>query len=204
MPYWRWATVPMRSSARPAACSTTASPRWVPRGWPSGRRCASGDPYGGAAGGQQLFGLADGRRGVGRVAVGAYRVGVGINSIAPARGGDVVRLYLTKHRIKDSSYATLTPTLIVETLTDFFIGGAIIGGLARFILPGKQNISVPTTILAGIVAAFLGSLVARIFGFPQHAYTRQLLSAIPLPDVEPGWLDDPSPIVPSHQQGSAA
>jgi peptide/nickel transport system ATP-binding protein len=47
--------------------------------------------------------------------------------------------------------------------------------------------------------------VARIFGFPQHAYTRQLLSAIPLPDVEPGWLDDdPSPIVPPHQQGSAA
>src|ERR1700716_4440032 len=46
--------------------------------------------------------------------------------------------------------------------------------------------------------------VARIFGFPQHAYTRQLLSAIPLPDVEPGWLDDPSTIVPSHQQGSVA
>jgi uncharacterized membrane protein YbhN (UPF0104 family) len=57
---------------------------------------------------------------------GAYLVGVGINSIAPARGGDVVRLYLTKHRIKDSSYATLTPTLLVETLADFFIGGAII------------------------------------------------------------------------------
>jgi peptide/nickel transport system ATP-binding protein len=46
--------------------------------------------------------------------------------------------------------------------------------------------------------------VARIFSFPQHAYTRQLLSAIPLPDIEPGWLDDSSPIVISHQQGSAA
>jgi ABC-type glutathione transport system ATPase component len=46
--------------------------------------------------------------------------------------------------------------------------------------------------------------VARIFNSPQHAYTRQLLSAIPLPDVEPGWLDDSSPIVTSHQQGSAA
>jgi peptide/nickel transport system ATP-binding protein len=46
--------------------------------------------------------------------------------------------------------------------------------------------------------------VARIFSSPQHAYTRQLLSAIPLPDVEPGWLDDSSPIVPSLQQGSAA
>jgi peptide/nickel transport system ATP-binding protein len=45
--------------------------------------------------------------------------------------------------------------------------------------------------------------VARIFGSPQHAYTRQLLSAIPLPDVEPGWLDATSPFV-AHQQGSAA
>ena len=34
---------------------------------------------------------------------GAYVAGVGINSIAPARGGDVVKLYLIKHRIKDAS-----------------------------------------------------------------------------------------------------
>jgi len=46
--------------------------------------------------------------------------------------------------------------------------------------------------------------VARIFSSPRHAYTRQLLSAIPLPDVEPGWLDDSSLIDISQQQGSAA
>ncbi|MGY4305655.1 peptide/nickel transport system ATP-binding protein [Bradyrhizobium sp. USDA 4369] len=46
--------------------------------------------------------------------------------------------------------------------------------------------------------------VGRIFSHPQHAYTRQLLAAIPLPDVEPGWLDDTPSRQQPQQQGSAA
>jgi uncharacterized membrane protein YbhN (UPF0104 family) len=61
-----------------------------------------------------------------RSAFGAYVAGVGVNSVVPARGGDVVKLYLVKQRIKGASYATRTPTLIVETLLDFFVAGAML------------------------------------------------------------------------------
>jgi uncharacterized membrane protein YeaQ/YmgE (transglycosylase-associated protein family) len=58
--------------------------------------------------------------------------------------------------------------MIGDILTSI-IGGAILGGLARLILPGKQNISLITTVLAGIIAAFVGTLIARIFGFDHTA-----------------------------------
>jgi len=44
--------------------------------------------------------------------------------------------------------------------------GAIIGGLARLILPGKQNIPIWLTIVVGIVAALIGTAIARAIGIP--------------------------------------
>lgn len=74
-----------------------------------------------------------------RTAFGAYVAGVGVNSIVPARGGDVVKLYLVKQRLPGSSYATLAPTLIVETLFDFVVAGLIIGwALVSGVLPTHQ------------------------------------------------------------------
>jgi uncharacterized membrane protein YbhN (UPF0104 family) len=71
-----------------------------------------------------------------RSAFGAYTAGVGVNSIVPARGGDLVKMYLVKHRIKDASYATLAPTLIVETMFDFVVAGAVlIWALTSGVLP---------------------------------------------------------------------
>jgi glycosyltransferase 2 family protein len=55
----------------------------------------------------------------------AYVAGVGVNSIVPARGGDAVKLYMARHGIKGSNYATLTSSLVVETLFDFVVAGAL-------------------------------------------------------------------------------
>jgi uncharacterized protein (TIRG00374 family) len=81
-----------------------------------------------------------------RHALGAYVAGVGVNSIVPARGGDVVKLYLVAQRVPESTYATLTPTLIVETMFDFVTAGALIAwALASGILPTHQFYSrIPT------------------------------------------------------------
>jgi len=74
-----------------------------------------------------------------RSAFGAYVAGVGVNSIVPARAGDAVKLYLIKHRIRDSSYATLAPTLVTETFFDFFVGlGLIAWALSLGVLPAHQ------------------------------------------------------------------
>lgn len=44
--------------------------------------------------------------------------------------------------------------------------GAIIGILGRLVVPGKQNIPIWLTIVVGIVAAFIGTFLARAFGIP--------------------------------------
>ncbi len=49
---------------------------------------------------------------------GAYVAGVGINGFVPARGGDVVKLFLIHSRIRGAAYPTLAASLIAETIFD--------------------------------------------------------------------------------------
>ena len=58
--------------------------------------------------------------------LGAYLAGVGLNAITPARSGDVLKLYLVKHRVEGSTYPTLAATLVVETLFDAAVGIALL------------------------------------------------------------------------------
>jgi uncharacterized membrane protein YbhN (UPF0104 family) len=72
-----------------------------------------------------------------RTVVGAYLAGVGVNAVVPARGGDLLKLYLVKHRVDDTTYPTLASTLIVETLFDTVVAGALlVWALAIGVLPG--------------------------------------------------------------------
>ena len=61
-----------------------------------------------------------------RHVTGAYFAGVGVNAIAPARAGDAVKLVLVKHEVKGTTYTTLTPTLIVETLFDMAVASMVL------------------------------------------------------------------------------
>jgi uncharacterized membrane protein YeaQ/YmgE (transglycosylase-associated protein family) len=42
--------------------------------------------------------------------------------------------------------------------------GLVVGALGRILLPGRQRIGLPLTILVGIVAAFIGTAIARAIG----------------------------------------
>jgi uncharacterized membrane protein YbhN (UPF0104 family) len=74
-----------------------------------------------------------------RTALGAYVAGVGVNSVVPARGGDLVKLYLVRGRIPEGTYATLAPTLVVETLFDSVTAAIVIGwALVTGVLPTHE------------------------------------------------------------------
>ena len=52
---------------------------------------------------------------------GAYLAGYGFNSVVPARGGDIVRLFLTKTSVPNSSYPAVASSFFVEQIFDLSI-----------------------------------------------------------------------------------
>jgi uncharacterized membrane protein YbhN (UPF0104 family) len=67
---------------------------------------------------------------------GAYVAGVGINSIVPGRAGDLVKLYLVRHRYPETTYTTLATTLVTETLLDFVLATAFfLWALSQGVVP---------------------------------------------------------------------
>jgi uncharacterized membrane protein YeaQ/YmgE (transglycosylase-associated protein family) len=54
---------------------------------------------------------------------------------------------------------------ITSIITAILIG-IVVGVLGRLVLPGRQPIGMLVTVLVGIVAAFIGTAIARAIGIP--------------------------------------
>jgi uncharacterized membrane protein YeaQ/YmgE (transglycosylase-associated protein family) len=54
----------------------------------------------------------------------------------------------------------ITLAVIIWTI----IIGLIIGGLGRLVVPGKQNMGLGLTLVVGVVASFVGFLIASALG----------------------------------------
>ena len=75
---------------------------------------------------------------------GAYAAGTGVNAIIPARGGDVVRLFLAKRRIEGSTYTTLVSTSLLQTLFDMAVASCfILWAVTQNVLPGIRVLRKP-------------------------------------------------------------
>jgi uncharacterized membrane protein YbhN (UPF0104 family) len=57
---------------------------------------------------------------------GAYFAGYGFNAVIPARGGDVVRLFLTKTAVPNSSYPAVAASFVTELGFDIAMGSLIL------------------------------------------------------------------------------
>jgi uncharacterized protein (TIRG00374 family) len=53
---------------------------------------------------------------------GAYLAAVGFNNVVPARGGDIIKLFLTRSSIPGSSYPTIAAAFFVEAVFDICAG----------------------------------------------------------------------------------
>jgi len=52
----------------------------------------------------------------------------------------------------------------IDGIFSALIIGLIVGALGRLVVPGKQKLKIWVTLLIGVVAALLGTLVASLFG----------------------------------------
>jgi uncharacterized membrane protein YbhN (UPF0104 family) len=80
-----------------------------------------------------------------RPVLGAYVAGVGVNSIVPGRGGDLVKIYLVHRRMPGTTYTTLASTLFAETLLDIVLATLLFAwALTQGVLPSLHVLpSVP-------------------------------------------------------------
>jgi len=76
-----------------------------------------------------------------RGVVGAFLVGVGMNGILPARGGDAIKIVLAKRSVRDSSYPAIISSFAVLAPFDSAIGFCVLGyAITQGLLPAAPRL----------------------------------------------------------------
>jgi hypothetical protein len=112
-----------------------------------------------------------------RDVVAAYFAGSGLNAVVPARGGDVMKLYMVKQKIPNGHYPTLVGTFVPEGLFETLCGIALlVWALARGFIPvPTSRLELPTLDASFIIAhPFISAAIAGALGTGLMFFVRWL------------------------------
>jgi uncharacterized membrane protein YeaQ/YmgE (transglycosylase-associated protein family) len=79
----------------------------------------------------------------------------------PGRGFAIERHGYFQHRSRKQG---LEDPVTVAGIISAILVGLVVGALGRLVVPGRQNIPVWLTIVVGIIAAFIGTAIAKAVG----------------------------------------
>lgn len=114
-----------------------------------------------------------------RSVTGAYLAGVGVNAVLPARGGDVMKVYLVHRSMPGAAYTTIVSSLLAETLFDAVLGPILLlWAASRGAIPYGTNLS-----------SGLNAFEWTLFADHAEAFVLGLAVALILAGVFLGWIE---------------
>jgi uncharacterized protein (TIRG00374 family) len=117
---------------------------------------------------------------------GAYLAAVGFNNVVPARGGDVIKLFLTRSSIPGSSYPTVGAAFFVESIFDACVGVLVlIFAFTQGVFPKPPNFS---KLSSFDVAYFVGHPRLTLFLITLLAVAGLAAYAVLSPRARAFWL----------------
>jgi uncharacterized protein (TIRG00374 family) len=117
---------------------------------------------------------------------GAYFAAVGFNNVVPARGGDVIKLFLTRSSIPGSSYPTVAAAFFVESIFDACVGVLVlIFAFTQGVFPKPPNFS---KLSSFDIAYFVGHPRVTLFLITLFAVAGLVAYAVLSPRARAFWM----------------
>lgn len=76
--------------------------------------------------------------------------------------------------------------MMIGNIIGWMVAGLIVGAIARFLVPGRQNMGMLMTMILGIVGALVGGFLGSLFFGPN--LTTDPTGTYAIETAWPGWL----------------